>query len=527
MIKSFNQIYEMFLRQTNEDYTVMCFNETTVSFHQFQRRVDEIARQLIRLGIKKGVGVGYSLDNGVDVIPLQVAVSRIGAYAMPLFTGLPAVHKIAQFKKAEVSLIVTNKKYVEGIELAAKDEGMDVKFVIVEEDSEIDSIYGDVKEEIVLQDYLVDSEELELPLLIGSSSGTTGIPKMVVMTQKNVGAEMLAMFDLYEHSMTFTKKDSQIMAFPFSTSVMLTVMGSLFYGNRIIFTDDMSPMNYLRNIERWNATSLQGPPAYFESLLLLKDQHNFDLSSVRFVMGGMDFFSPSLLTRLCTLFPNLSVHTGGYGLVETCNVYMEKSVNLKEDDLSHAARFNLAVTAENQIKVCNEQGEEVEAGEIGEIYVKGPSVVKGYMKTPTQILEEFPDGWLKTGDICRKIDDTTIQLMGRQKYFIKRGGKSVSPIVVQNEINKTEGVKDSAVVGVPHVLFGEMIWAFVVKESGREVSLKDIKKKCKEQLPYYMLPDQVTFIDDIPKNSGVGKVNYEKIRELGMNELKKITNQQY
>lgn len=525
MIKSFNQIYEMFTKHTSEDYVVMCFNETTVTFVQFQKRVDEIVRQLIRLGIREGKGVGYTMDNCIDVIPLQIAVSRIGAYAMPLFTGLPPIHKVDLLRKAEVSLLITNTKYADGMKKVSEEAGFSVKIAVVEESQEYESIFGDMEAEIPLEDYLVDLEKLDIPLLIGSSSGTTGIPKMVAMSQKNVGAEMLAMRSLFDHADIYTLNDAQIMAFPFSTSVMLTVIGTLFYGNRIIFTDDMTPMNYLRNIERWNATSIMGPPAYFESLLLLKDRNPFDLSSVRYVMGGMDFFSPSLLTRLTTMFPNMEYHSGGYGLVETCNVYMEKTVNILHDDLSHATRFNLAENTDNQIKVCDEQGQEVSEGEIGEIYVKGPNVVAGYMKSPTELLEAFPEGWLRTGDICRKISDTTIQLMGRQKYFIKRGGKSVSPIVVQNEINKTEGVKDSAVVGVPHALFGEMLWAFVVKEPGKEVSLKDIKKTCKINLPYYMLPDQVTFVDDIPKNGGVGKVNYEKIKEMGKEELKKITKQ--
>ena len=108
-------MYEMFMNHTNEDYTAMCFNETAISFTQLKRRVDEIARHLIRLGIRTGQGVGYTLDNGVDVIPLQIAVSRIGAYAMPLFTGFPPVQKINLFQKAEVSLIVTNYKYYDDL----------------------------------------------------------------------------------------------------------------------------------------------------------------------------------------------------------------------------------------------------------------------------------------------------------------------------------------------------------------------------------------------------------------------------
>lgn len=523
MTKTFNQIYEEYEAKTAENYKVMCFNGYAVTFAEFKNRVSEIMKQLIRLGVKEGTGVGYTLRNSTEIIPLFIAISRLGAYAFPQFTGIPAIHRMMSFQKVEIAVVITNDDMADDLKMAASEIGYEVTIGVIEKESRYPSIYGDVPEMNDLSTFVTDPKKEDLPLMIGSSSGTTGLPKMVVMTQKNIGSEMIVSIDMQKHKLHLVNENTTLMAFPFSTSVMLVLCGIMFSGTTIVFSDDMSPMNFLHDIENCKVDSLTCPPAYLESLLLFQDKHPYDVSSVTSVCGGMDFFSPSLLRRLQKMFPNMHVYTGGYGLVETCNIYMFKALDMVNDNLEDSARYELSDDAENIIKVCDEDGNEVADGAIGEVYVKGPNVVKGYMETPAKVLEIFPDGWLRTGDICEKVSNRIIKLIGRKKYFIKRGGKSISPIVVQTEINKTEGIIDSGVIGVPHPLYGEMIWAFVVKAPGSKVTLKEIKMTCKKELPYYMLPDQVTFIEQIPKKGGVGKVDFETLKRMGKEEFEKIT----
>lgn len=528
MVKTLNELYIEYIESMqNHDKIVLHFNDTEVTFHNFVIRVEEIMRQLIRLGVREGQGVGYTLTNCLDVIPLFIAISRLGAYSFPIFDGFPAEHVISSYKRGNISYIITNKERAKSLQKACDAMEYKALVVVVEKDEEFESIMGDAQDiDIDIQSYCADITKEDLPLMIGLSSGTTGVPKMVTMTQRNIGSEIIVMKEMenliHEKAGITADEDSKIVAFPLSTSVMLTVLGMLFSKEKICFTDNMSPMNFLKQIEKCKARGITCPPAYLESLLLLKESQKFDLSSVITIEGGMDFFSASLIRRMSELLPNLKIYGGGYGLVETCNVYMYKVMNIHAENMEDTARYVLAKQADNVIRICNEEGQDVLVGETGEVYVKGSNVVRGYMESPNKLKEEFKDGWLKTGDIAEKIDDRTIHLLGREKFFIKRGGKSVSPIVVQAQINKTSGVKDSAVVGVPHPLFGEMIWAFVVKKEGQDVLLKDIKKTCKEFLPYYMLPDQVTFIEDIPKKSGVGKVDFETIRNMGVKELQRI-----
>lgn len=527
MVKTFNEMYLGFLQnEKDSERVVLRFNEQKVTIGEFARRVEEIMKHLIHLGVREGTGVGYSLINHIDIMPLFIAVSRLGGYTFPLFAGFPAKYKMTSYQMAKVSIVITNRANAEDLKEAGAELGYEPKIAVIEEDTEFLSIFGDAKEDADITQYTVDPSKEDIPLLIGLSSGTTGIPKMVAMSQKNIGSEVIVimnMQDITSEKMGVKNENiRKIVAFPFSTSVMLVVLGMLFSRQIICFTDDMSPSNFLKIAEKTESNCITCPPAYLESLLLLKDTSAYDLSKLQGIEGGMDFFSASLIRRMKEFLPNLKTYGGGYGLVETCNVYMIKVLDVNKEDVEDTAKYELADLADNVIKVLDEEGNPVADGEIGEVYVKGPNVVAGYMETPTKVKEKFPDGWLKTGDIAMKINDRTINLLGREKFFIKRGGKSISPIVVQAEINKTPGVKDAAVVGVPHPLFGEMIWAFVVKKDNADVSIKEIKQTCKKELPYYMLPDQITFIDEIPKKSGVGKVDFETIRKMGVEQLNEV-----
>lgn len=527
MIGTFNQMYKKYKDKFSDDYVVMYFNEERLTKKQFIERTEQIKKHLILLGVRQGDGVGYTLNNGMDVIPLFFAIAELGAYAIPRFPGIPAMGRMKLFQKTKTSLIITNETMIDELKENAKKLDYDVKFAVVEKESNHTSIYGEPKEKVNLSQYYIVGKENELPLMIGTSSGTTGVPKMVCMTQENIGSEMLCVFHMLDNNIYPMEQDICGMAFPLSTSVILILCGSLLHGRTLIVSDDLTPMNFLRIIAKYKATNLSCPPAYYESLLLLKDKTNFDLSSVVKFGAGMDFFPVERMERIKKMFPNIREFTNGYGLVETCNIFSDASYDLTSDTFESSATLEMIEQAENIMKICDDGGKEVSTGESGELYVKGPNVVHGYMSISGESGEEFQDGWFHTGDIARKESDTKFTLLGRRKYFIKRGGKSISPIVVQTEINKTPGISDSGVVGVPHPLYGQMIWAFVVKDKNSPVSLKEIKQQCKKTLPYYMLPDQVTFVEKIPKNSGVGKVDFETLLKMGKKELENLKSYTY
>jgi long-chain acyl-CoA synthetase len=137
----------------------------------------------------------------------------------------------------------------------------------------------------------------------------------------------------------------------------------------------------------------------------------------------------------------------------------------------------------------------------------------------TENAESFRDGWFRTGDLARWLPEGTVELCGRRKYLIKRGGKSVSPVEVGDRVEACPGVRACAVVGVSQPLYGQMIWAFVVPDREHPAQLKDIMKVCRATLPNYMVPDRVSFIDDLPRGSGVGKIDREALIRMASREL--------
>lgn len=521
MSNTFNETYAEFVKKFPDDHMVVICDGVSLNVKQFKNRINELIAHLVKLGIKKGMGVGYCIDNCSDNLPLFIAIAQLGAYAVPQFFGYPDFVKTNMFKNTGVKVVVAEISQAESMKKLAEENGADYQIAVIGDLDGFYSIKGACSENININDVVIDKPENDLPLLIASSSGTTGIPKLVKISQENFGAETLVVGEMVTLGRTTYNPNSVVAAaFPLSTSVISIILGSVFIGDCMVYSADTSPMTYLKNIQEYKCSYMCAPPAFYEALLIFKDKCPYDLSSIVIVGAGMDFCPPALLTRLRSMFKNLNLYVNGYGLVETSNVFMHTSVDLTKEIVG-TSTLDVAGCVDNIIKVIDEDGNEVKVGETGQLLVKGPNVIHGYLKAENANC--FEDGWFKTGDIVRLEGEKKITLLGRQKYFIKRGGKSVSPIVVQDAINKTPGIKASGVVGAPHPLFGEMIWAFVVKEQGSEVTLKDIKAKCKELLPVYMIPDQVEFIDAIPMKKGVGKVDFETLKDMAKQGVEKIS----
>lgn len=520
-LKSVNAIYRYFVERYAPNRAVMGFEEQPVTLGEMTAQVDVFTRHLVRLGVKRGTRVGYTMPNCPDVVVLFFAISRLGACAIPLFPMLPDLSKVDVYLGAAAELVITTAAQLGPLKEASLAKKAGYRMATVDPNQA-----GEYHFQLPLEDVANPAEdwidEPALPFLVGSSSGTTGIPKRVILTQGNVAAEIRSAAQMTIPVVAEVGENNrEVGAFPLSTSVIITCLGLLLGGTMLICAADTSPAKYVHLLAYWKAGRMSAPPAYYEAILALPSCADLDLSSVKSIHTGMDFLTPSLLSRLKARFTGLVQFVNGYGLVETANVFMQCKGRIEGENLK-TTLMQLIECGGDSIEVRNEAGVTVGAGQQGELYVKGESVIAGYAENPAAKEQSFKDGWFRTGDIVINEGDNRVTLLGRKKYLIKRGGKSVSPIVVQNLINRLEGVKNSAVVGVPHPLYGEMVWAFIVPQPGVDLQLKTIMKHCRTELANYMVPDQVRFIDDVPKNGGVGKVNYEALKEMAAQELQGI-----
>lgn len=522
-LDTLDKIYQSFVSNANLDDIIMYYNESQISIKMYIDGVDSYVRHLINLGVKPGEVVGYSMPNCPEIFFLFTAIARVGACAVPLFHMIPDAAKADIFNRSRVQIAVVSSAQYESFKEASKKAGSSYQIVTIDKGSECEYSFESSIDNIDLGKALVNGISPDLPLIIASSSGTTGIPKLVAMSQSNIASEVYAAIDLVTpiDSDCITEYKNSI-AFPLSTAAIITVIGMVFVNVPIIFSQDVSPLRFLELMSKWKSQGLSAPPAYFEAILSLPMLDSFDLTNVKVIAGGMDFISPSLVRRMKEKFINVQCFANGYGLIETSNVFMVCKQTIEEGYDKPTGMMRICNGTSNTIEVRDEDGNLVPVGREGELCVRGSNVVKGYLNNPDESKRSFVDGWFKTGDIVRNEGDGLITLLGRRKYLIKRGGKSVSPIFVQDHLNKIEGVENSGVVGVPHQLYGEMIWAFIVVKNGFGLGLKDIMKYVRKELPNYMVPDQISFIEEIPKNSGVGKVDFEKLKEMALIELSNI-----
>jgi acyl-CoA synthetase (AMP-forming)/AMP-acid ligase II len=519
-LKTFNDIYNRYAAESDRNRIALIADDTSVSVGELLASSDSFAEQCTALGIKTGTRVGYTLPNCAEVFSLVTALARLGALMVPLFPMIPDMGKATMFKNAGCEYVVTSPPQAGPFKEAAQRIGASFKLITIGPNSAgdpvLDANSGGAKTPL----HVLPSTPADLPILMSSSSGTTGVPKLVLMTQSNAAALLHAAIEMVSPVDDSNGKGfSSIMAFPLSTAGVLNCIGTLFAGVTLIFTADVSPVKFMQLLVQHKADSISAPPAYLEAILSLPHIDTFDRSSVKKVFTGMDFFSPSLLARLAEKFTNIDGAANGYGLIETTNVIMISKASKATLLSTPLNLMTLAKNAGNAIEVRDENGTPLPVGSEGELCVKGPSVVRGYINNPEESAKAFIGGWFKTGDVVRLENDSTVTLLGRKKYLIKRGGKSVSPIQVQDCINKLASVKSSAVIGVPHHLYGEMIWAFIVGKKGAGIELKDVMKHTRAELPNYMVPDQVSFIEEIPKNPGAGKVNVQALVEMAQKEL--------
>lgn len=483
-------------------------DEQPVTWGELALGVDRLEAGLRQAGVTRGSVVGYSLPNCPEALTLFLALARLGALAMPLFPMMPDPVRCAAFRSGRAQRVVVPQSARPGLEAAAAlDPSQPLQFL------ELEALIGSA--DAASGDLPSDPEAVppESALLLTTSSGTTGIPKGVLLTQRHVAASLAASGDMTRFGPWAEQPDYTVaLAFPLSTSGVMVILGLLFAGVRGVFSHDLSPSRFCAIAAQAQVNVLSGPPAFLEALLQLPVALTDPLRNVNAVQTGMDFLSPSLLTRLRERFPGLAHATNGYGLVETSTVFMIWKASGAGELASSDGQFSLCPSVDNQIDVRDESQAPVCEGEVGELWAKGPSVITHYLGRPSQEDTCFVDGWFRTGDVVRRGPQGTVQLLGRRKYLIKRGGKSVSPLEVEVSIGAHPSVLRTAVVGVPHSLYGEMIWAFVVAKPGKAPSLSEIMRHCRSSLPSHMVPDQISFIDKIPEGRGVGKVDRETLR---------------
>ncbi len=516
------------------DRACTIFKGAVITYQEMNAISDRIAAALVELGVKKGDRVGIFMPNSPQFVMVYFGILKAGGVVVatnPLYTAPEIEHqasdagieymfvmtnfyntiKKAQPKTKIKKLIVTNLK-------ETLPPLMRVLFTLLREKKGGFRIEGGLKDgDIWLQDLLAKHHDSPRPKLeIGPddtalfqySGGTTGVSKGAVAMHRNVVANALQI----KSWMTGLDEGKEVvlMAIPlFHVYGMVAGMSfAMATGASMVMVPNPRDLkDVLENIAKYKATIFPGVPAMYNGINNHPDVKagKYELSSIKACISG----SAALMRETKDQFEKL---TGGkvfegYGLSEAptathCNPLLGENKT-----------GSIGMPLPNvEVKLISlDDGEtELQQGEIGEVVIHGPQVMKGYHNMPTETantLRTMKDGkvWLFTGDIARMDEDGYFYIVDRKKELIKPGGYQVWPREVEEAIMDHPKVMDVGVAGIPDPYRGETVKAWIVLKPGETATAEDIKAFCKERLAAYKVPTHYEFRDELPKTT-VGKI---------------------
>ncbi|UCF49890.1 MAG: AMP-binding protein, partial [Thermoplasmatales archaeon] len=363
--------------------------------------------------------------------------------------------------------------------------GKDYEDLIASADSSIPII--DVNEQDIAQIYY--------------TSGTTGRPKGVILSHKNVYYHALCTID----ELALNKSDIWLHAAPlFHLADAWATWAITIVGGTHVLVSDFKPSNVCSCIENNRVTLTNLVPTMYYRLVNYPRVEKHDYSSLRLLMSGGAPISPSLVEKIIDTFKCDYIQT--YGMTETSPFLTMSILKNYLRNLPYKEQLQYKSTTGRKFKgvelrVINENDEDVKNNnkEVGEIIVKGDSITKGYWKLPKETEKVFKNGWLYTGDMAVINKDGYVNIVDRKDDMIITGGENVYSIEVENVLYTHPAVLETAVIGVLDEEWGEIVKAIVVLKDGKNTTQSDIIKFCKERISAYKVPKFVEFRKCLPK----------------------------
>ena len=511
------------------------FKGARITYQEMDLITDRLAAGLASIGIKKGDRVGIFMPNTPQFVMAYFAVLKLGAIVVavnPLYTAREIVHQTND-AGLEVMLVMSNfYNMVKEVQAETKIKTLVVSNIKETLPSILAFLFTLTKEkkdgfriqlaesDYWMQDLINDHQPEQRPqvevtpddnALFQYSGGTTGISKAAIAMHRNLVANAIQI-----RSWMIEAKDGEetvLMALPLF-HVYGMVAGMLF-GIRIGAALVMVPnprdlKDLLGNAQKYKTTIFPGVPTLYNLINNSPEAQagKYDLSSIKACISG----SAPLMRETKEQFEKLTggVVFEGYGLSEAptashCNPLLGEnrtgSIGLPFPDV------------DCRIVSLDDEVTDLSVGEIGELVIKGPMVMKGYHNMPTETSNALRDGWLYTGDIARMDEDGYFYIVDRKKELIKPGGFQVWPREVEEVISEHPNVIEAGVAGIPDPYRGETVKAWVVVKPGETLDEEEIKAWCAKSLADFKVPDHVEFRDELPKTT-IGKIlRRELVRE--------------
>lgn len=475
---------------------------TTVTFAAFLKMVDTFAAYLRhKENVKAGDHVALMLYNCREFCIAFLSLCKIGAVTLPIPSKFKKQEVLALLDKSDPAAVICDTQFAPWME-GCKEKRVSVLIS--------DGGPGKYGFDRYLKDFTPSDEaasadvQAKDPAILMFTSGTTSLSKGVVLDHFNI----MNAVEAYRQTLAITPEDSCIIAVPIYHVTGMIALFSLFLyvGGTVYLHRIFNAKRVLQTVLDENVTFIHGSPTVFYMMMAQKPDFP-PLPSLRMVACGSSYMPKEKIKAFHGLFPTTAFRTV-YGMTETSSPATVFPCDAAQSE--HIGSCGLPIPG-TTFRAVDEQGNELPAGEIGEVQLKGSVVLQEYYRLNTPALSA--DGWLSTGDLGYFTDTGYLFLVDRKKDMINRGGEKICSYDVENELYRIDGVEEAAVVGIPDPVYGEVAAAAIKRREGSQLSAEDIHAALVNRLAKYKIPAKILFIDEIPVNPS-GKPNKREIRSM-------------
>lgn len=475
--------------------------ESQITYASLLQISNRVANALMEMGLKKGERVILFMPKSVEQVVFHLGVQKVGAISVILNPGFKKDEMDYFLKDTDARMVIAGKKE------EALIRSIDEERLTLSIDTE-----SPFTEEKLFPGYSSQGFETDIsshdPALLIYTSGTTGQPKGAILTQQNLIQDAKNIIHIWK----ITEKDVLCHALPLFHvhGLCFALHTSLITGTSVVMCDEFSSETVIDILSRHQGelacTLFMGVPTMYLKMIERLEGERRDFRHLRLLASGSAPLLPKDFERIKKVFGKEPVEREGMS---------ETGMNFSNPLQGSKKPGSIGLPLPKvEVRIVNPDTlEDLNAGEVGEIWLKGPNVTPGYWRKPQETEAVFVNGWFRTGDLGKKDQEGYYYITDRLKHIIISGGENISPKEIESVINQHQKVSESCVVGIPDEKWGEKVAAAVVLKPGVVLTEKEVRDHCKHHLLDWKCPKEIFFLVELPRNK-MGKVMKEEVTRI-------------
>jgi acyl-CoA synthetase (AMP-forming)/AMP-acid ligase II len=498
------------------DRDAIVFDGDRLTFEKLADRVNRLANAMADLGVAAGDRVAVMQVNCNEHLESYFATAKLDAIFVPINFRARAEELTFMLNDSGVKAIILGQRYQDMIRSIKPDLTTVEIQISMEAPGEGFLFYDELLEKASNEERFPTADGDDVTIVM-FTAGTTGTPKGVMLSHNSFSSYIMANVEPVDIELS----EKNILTVPLHhIAGVQAVMAAIYGGRTIVLQRQFDEEEWMKLVQEEKVNRAMMVPTMLKRLMDKPTFKDYDLSSLEVITYGAAPMPLEVIKKAILEFPTTRF-INAFGQTETASTITmlpPDAHDIHEGDADYDIKMKRLGSIgkplpDVEVRIVNEEGNEVGIEENGEIVARGSRLMKGYWNREEATKETLRGGWLYTGDLGYRDDEGYIFLSGRAKDFLKRGGEMIAPEEVEQIIMSHPAVDEAAIIGMPDVEWGERVRAIVVKKPSMELTAEEVIEHCRPRMAGFKRPEDVIFIDELPRNP-MGKVLKRVLREV-------------